>query len=101
MFSEISKNWAGVPLESYDTVVNYASTTKTKTGLRVEACRDQRVYEKGIKVSDKQMRKIALNANDILGKWNYTIFPKAENIFAECNTESRNEYRNSGLREKN
>lgn len=86
MFSEISKNWAGVPLESYDTVVNYASTTETKTGLRVEACRDQRVYEKGIKVSDKQMQTIALNANDILGKWNYTISPKAENDFAESDT---------------
>ena len=86
MFSEISKNWAGVPLESYDTVVNYASSTKTTTGLRVEACRDQREYQKGIKVSDKQMRAIALNANDILGKWNYTILPKTENIFTECNS---------------
>lgn len=85
MFSEISKNWAGVPLESYDTVVNYASATKTKTGLRIEACRDQRVYKKGITVSDKQMRTIAWKANDILGKWNYTIFPKPVNISAECN----------------
>jgi hypothetical protein len=85
MFSEISKSWAGVPLESYDTVVNYASSTKTKTGLRVEACRDQREYQKGIKVSDKQMRAIALDSNDILGKWNYTISPMAENIFTECN----------------
>lgn len=45
-----------------------------------------RVYEKGIKVSDKQMQTIALNANDILGKWNYTISPKAENVFAESDT---------------
>lgn len=86
MFSEISKNWAGVPLESYDTVVNYAASTKTKTGLCVEACRDQREYQKGIKVSDKQMREISLKENDILGKWNYTISPKAKNIVAERNT---------------
>ena len=47
MFSEITKNWAGVPLESFETIVNFASTTKTDTGLRVAACRDQRVDPKG------------------------------------------------------
>ena len=76
MFSEITKNWRGVPLESFDTVVKYASNTRTETGLRVEACRDQRVYQKGIRVPDKQMRTIALNRNDVLGKWNYTIAPR-------------------------
>jgi len=89
MFSEISKNWAGVPLESYDTVVNYASATKTKTGLCVEACRDQRVYQKGIKVLDKQMHAIALNANDSLGKWNYTISPRTESVGAERNANQK------------
>ncbi len=36
VFSEISKNWAGRPLTDYETVVNYISTTRTKTGLRVD-----------------------------------------------------------------
>jgi hypothetical protein len=35
--SKISKNWAGQPLRDYETVVNYISTTATKTGLRVDA----------------------------------------------------------------
>lgn len=86
MFSEISKNWAGVPLESFDTVVNYASTTKTQTGLRVVASRDQRIYQKGIKVSDKQMRTIAMSKSDFLGKWNYTISTRLRSTYAKCNS---------------
>lgn len=36
-------------------------------------------------VSDKEMRTIALNANDIMGKWNYTISPNPRGGIAECN----------------
>ena len=80
MFSEISKNWAGVPLESFDTIVNFAENTQTRTGLRINAYRDQRVYEKGIKVSDKELRQISLSRNDSLGKWNYTISPGTRDV---------------------
>ena len=78
MFSEISKNWAGRPLETFDTVVNLASRTTTKTGLRVDACLDQRAYQKGIKVSDQEMRDIKLTQSDILSKRNYTIAPRVQ-----------------------
>lgn len=78
MFSEISKNWAGVPLESFEILVNLARHTKTSTGLRVEACRDQRQYEKGIRVSDQEMLRLALTPSDFLGKWNYTLSPKPQ-----------------------
>ena len=37
LFSEISKNWAGRPLDSYETILNFIRTTKTKTGLKVNA----------------------------------------------------------------
>jgi len=77
MFSEISKNWAGEPLESFETVINFARDTSTQTGLRIEAYRDQRDYEKGRKVSDKEMDKFAIIKGDELGKWNYTIQPRA------------------------
>lgn len=76
MFNEISKNWAGEPLVTFNTVVNFARKTTTKTGLRVEAYHDQRIYEKGKKVSDKEMQKIVLIRGDELGKWNYTIQPR-------------------------
>ena len=88
MFSEITKNWAGVPLESFETVVNFASTTKTDAGLRVAACRDQRVYQKGIKVSDKEMRTISLSRNDFLGKRNYTISPRVERACAQSDPDA-------------
>ena len=75
MFSTITKNWAGKPLVSFDALVNFVSRTKTKTGLRLEAYLDKRVYEKGKKVSDKEMNDIALTKGDELEKWNYTIEP--------------------------
>ena len=88
MFSQISNNWAGVPLETFDTVVDYASSTKTRTGLHIEACRDQRTYQKGIKVSDKEMQAIALNRNDVLGKWNYTIEPKVSSVCIQSSIDT-------------
>jgi len=80
MFNEISKNWSGVPLESFDTLVNFAKKTKTKTGLHIEAYRDQRTYEKGKKVSDKEMATISLIKSTELGKWNYTIQPRKAEV---------------------
>ena len=80
MFSQISNNWAGVPLETFDTVVDFASSTKTRTGLHIDACHDHRTYQKGIKVSDEEMRTIAMSKNDVLGKWNYTITPKVRTV---------------------
>ena len=75
MFSEISKNWAGKPLVSYETILKYISTTKTSSGLTVKACIDQTIYEKGIKISDEEMKKINMKKHDVLPEWNYTIFP--------------------------
>jgi hypothetical protein len=75
MFSEITKNWAGVPLVSFQTLVDGARTTRTTTGLCIDAYRDEAVYEKGIKVSDQQMKKLHLTKSTDLGQWNYTITP--------------------------
>ena len=36
MFSEISKNWAGHPLESFGILLNFLRNTRTETGLHVE-----------------------------------------------------------------
>lgn len=76
MFSEISKNWAGEPLESFDHVVNFAKNTTTKPGLRIDAIIDDRIYKKGIKVTDKEMADLLINQDYSLGKWNYTIEPR-------------------------
>jgi hypothetical protein len=76
LFSEISKNWAGRPLDSLDTMLNYIRTTKTYSGLEVRAYQDQRTYDKGVKVSDADMKALALQTSNELGKWNYTISPR-------------------------
>ena len=44
MFSFISLNWQGVPLNSYATVISLIAGTRTKGGLRVKAKLDKRTY---------------------------------------------------------
>ena len=73
LFSEISKNWAGKPLDSYETILNYISTTKTSTGLRVRSHLVQQQYERNIKITNEQMKEICITKDDSLPKWNYTI----------------------------
>ena len=75
-FSEISKNWAGQPLTDYETVVNYINTTRTKTGLRVDAHLVRADYPTGIKVSDKEMKDLSVCAHDTQPSRNYTISPR-------------------------
>ena len=75
LFSEISKNWAGQPLESYQTVLNFIRTTKTATGLLVNATLLEGDYPTGIKVSKEQMSKLKLRQNRVLPMWNYTLVP--------------------------
>ena len=37
LFSELSRNWAGIPLESMDVMWNYRRTMTPQTGLTVTA----------------------------------------------------------------
>lgn len=75
LFSEISKNLSGRPLDSYETLVNYISTTTTKTGLRVKASLDRAQYETGVTITEEQMAAIRINRHKTLPDWNYTIRP--------------------------
>ena len=75
LFSEISKNRAGKPLDTYETILNYISTTRTATGLKVKAYFDTRDYPKGVEISKQQMSRIHLEKHETLPRWNYTITP--------------------------
>ena len=77
LFSEISKNWAGRPLDSYETILNFIRTTKTKTGLKVNARLVKKQYPKGIKKrrSDPAMALLNIKKSSSLPKWNYTLRP--------------------------
>jgi len=73
LFSFISKNWRGKPLDSIATIVNLISNTTTEKGLKVEADIDENEYEKGIKVSDDEMDRINIKRDEFRGEWNYNI----------------------------
>jgi len=76
LFSEVSRNWAGEPLDSYQKILNYARTTETQTGLRVTAYLDRRYYPCGLKPTAEQVASLRLQRHDILPEWNYTIRPQ-------------------------
>jgi len=75
MFSFISKNWEGIPLRTYDTVLEYIRSTTTKTGLEINASLNEKEYETGIKIDDNQMKSINIIRDDVLPDWNYSIVP--------------------------
>ena len=78
MFSFISINWKGKPLENYETIINLISSTKTKTGLTILAQLDERKYEKGEEFLDEDMEKLNVQAHSLHPKWNYTIAPRTK-----------------------
>lgn len=82
MFSFMSKNWRGRPLDSLGTIVNLISNTTTKKGLKIEAEIDDNEYEKGIKVSDMEMQRLNINRDIFHGEWNYEIMPQETEIFS-------------------
>ena len=75
LFSFISLNWAGVPLESYALILNYLRTTTTTTGLTVDATLNRKRYDTGKKISTELYRQIEIQHDAILPQWNYTIQP--------------------------
>ena len=75
LFCEISKNWAGRPLDSYEAILKYLRTTSTATGLHVRAHLVRKNYKTGVKVTNAQMRELRITQDHLLPKWNYTIEP--------------------------
>ncbi len=78
MFSQISKNWRGRPLETFEIVVNLIGATSTTTGLTVKSALDPAEYKGGLKISDKEFEEINIRKHDFHGDdWNYSILPHA------------------------
>ena len=75
LFSQISLNWKGMPLESYETIVNLIGSVKTTKGMSVKALLDEKTYQKGIKITKDEMEQIKIKRHLFHGNWNYTIFP--------------------------
>jgi hypothetical protein len=75
-FSEISKNWEGVPLRNLEIVLKYIRTTKTKTGLKIRAFLNKKKYKTGEKITKENVSGINMKYHKTLPKWNYTIKPE-------------------------
>jgi transposase len=78
LFSFISVNWRGKPLETYQTIINLIAATTTKAGLVVEARLDEKTYKKGIKVSRSELKNLNITGDKFHGEWNYTIEPRVQ-----------------------
>jgi hypothetical protein len=75
MFSFVSLNWRGKPLESLEIVLNLIAATSTNTGLKVYARLDDGIYERGVEVTDEQLAAVNISRHAFHGDWNYTIKP--------------------------
>ena len=75
LFSQISINWRGRPLTSYETIISLIAATTTTTGLKVYSRLDDGTYETGIKITNQQMAAVNLYRHEFHGDWNYTIKP--------------------------
>jgi hypothetical protein len=78
LFSFISMNWRGKPLDSYETVVNLIAHTTTTAGLVVKARVDRRRYKRGIVVTKERMAQLKVRPRRFHGDWNYDLLPRAQ-----------------------
>jgi hypothetical protein len=74
MFSYISKNWEGVPLQSYEIAMNYIESTTTTKGLAIQAFLNEKEYQSGMTFNKSEVENaIKIKRDDILPEWNYSI----------------------------
>lgn len=76
LFSQISRNWAGVPLRTWDTLLAFIRGTTTARGLAIRAVFQPGDYPLGQTVSDAEMDALNLERHAVLPAWNYTIRPR-------------------------
>ena len=78
LFSQISRNWSGHPLDSLEKMLALIRGTTTNTGLRIDAVHDDRAYEKGLTVSPEGMKRINIRWRRLCPNLNYTIRPQSQ-----------------------
>jgi hypothetical protein len=76
LFCHITQNWRARPLTDRVAVVELIAATTTKTGLRVESALDTRTYQKGIKVTNAQMKSLDIRGDKFHPEWNYAVIPR-------------------------
>lgn len=74
MFSLISANWAGEPLDSYEKVLKFIRTTRSERGFHCRAFLDCKDYV-AQKPTKEQQQQLRLKRRRVFPQWNYTIYP--------------------------
>lgn len=75
LFCLISRNWAGIPLDTFETVLKHIRTTRSSTGLRCQAQLDHHEYPTRIKATQEEMAGLRIRYHKTFPQWNYTIYP--------------------------
>jgi hypothetical protein len=75
LFCHVTRNWRGQPLESYEVIVNLIGSTTTEAGLKVHTTLDTSRYEKGKKITAREMAQVNIRPSTFHGEWNYVIRP--------------------------
>jgi DNA-binding transcriptional ArsR family regulator len=78
LFCHITQNWRGRPLTDHATIIDLIAATTTETGLKVEAVLDTAVYEKGIKITKAEMKRLNIRGDAFHPEWNYTVVPRSK-----------------------
>ncbi|MFD2858570.1 ISAzo13 family transposase [Salininema proteolyticum] len=73
LFSFVTLNWRGQPLQDYQIVLDRIGGTETENGLIVTAWLDERVYATGRRATKQDLAEIGLQPHEFHGEWNYTI----------------------------
>ena len=76
MFNLISANWAGPPLERYETILRHIRTTRSAGGFRCRARLDPKVYPSPSSVSREDAARLRVRPHKLFPHWNYTITPR-------------------------
>ena len=81
-FSQISLNWAGQPLRSFETMLGSLRDTTTTTGLTVTAQLLEGIYQTGKKIADTMMKRLHVTHHAVCPQWNSTLHPRVEGALA-------------------
>ena len=63
-------------METIQIIVNLIASTTTKEGLKVQCIVDENIYERGIKITDEELKALNVTPNEWHGEWNYVIAPQ-------------------------
>ena len=89
LFAQVTMNWRGRPLTSHEVVVATIATTRTRTGMVVDAELDPNSYPLGIAVTRQEMLALPIRAHAHHGEWNYTIGPVTPEVTTPLRAEDR------------